>query len=74
MQTYDLEPKTHVIFKFDRQSSIKLKGGGVSLFVAIKVALKLREDLNLFEEEKEKLSQYGLKANRISKLRQRKKR
>ena len=42
------------MFRFDRQSSIKLKGGGVLLIIPRKLAPKLRENLNLFDEEKNK--------------------
>ena len=36
----------------DRQSAVKKKGGGVLLYIPVKLAPKLRPDLNLFDKEK----------------------
>ena len=70
LKLWDSEPKTHVMFRFDRQSSIKIKGDGVLLLILIKLAPKLR-DLNLFN--KKNVIQYGLNANRTLTLRVNKK-
>ena len=49
------------MFRYDRQSAVKKKGGGVLLYIPVKLAPKLRPDLNLFE--KKNMSQCGLSAN-----------
>ena len=58
---WNLHPKTHAMFRYDRQSAVKKKGGGVLLYIPVKLAPKLRPDLNLFE--KKNMSQCGLSAN-----------
>ena len=40
------------MFRYDRQSAVKKKGGGVLLYIPVKLAPKLRPDLNLFDKEK----------------------
>ena len=46
LKLWDLETKTHVMFRFDRQPSKKTKGCGVILFIPTKVAPKLRKVSN----------------------------
>ena len=43
---------SHAMFRYDRQSAVKKKGGGVLLYIPVKLAPKLRPDLNLFDKEK----------------------
>ena len=40
------------MFRYDRQSAVKKKGGGVLLYIPVKLAPKLRPDLNLSDKEK----------------------
>ena len=40
------------MLRYDRQSAVKKKGGGVLLYIPVKLAPKLRPDLNLFGKEK----------------------
>ena len=40
---WNLHPRTHAMFRYDRQSAVKKKGGGVLLYIP---------DLNLFDKEK----------------------
>ena len=49
---WNLHPRTHAMFRYDRQSAVKKKGGGVLLYIPVKLAPKLRPDLNLFDKEK----------------------
>ena len=49
---WNLHPRTHAMFRYDRQSAVKKKDGGVLLYISVKLAPKLRLDLNLFDEEK----------------------
>ena len=49
---WNLPPRTHAMFRYDRQSAVKKKGGGVLLYIPVKLAPKLRPDLNLFDKEK----------------------
>ena len=58
---WNLHPRTHAMIRYDRQSAVKKKGGGVLLYIPVKLAPKLRPDLNLFD--KENMSQCGLSAN-----------
>ena len=48
---WNLKPHTHVMCRYDGQSMLK-KSGGVFSDLPIKLALKLRDDLNLFNSEK----------------------
>ena len=45
-------PRTHAMFRYDRQSAVKKKGSGVLLYIPVKLAPKLRPDLSLFDKEK----------------------
>ena len=58
---WNLHPRTHAVFRYDRQSAVKKKGSGILLYIPVKLAPKLRPDLNLFD--KKKMSQCGLSAN-----------
>ena len=58
---WNFQPRTHAMFRYDRQSAVKKKGGGVLLYIPVKLAPKLRPDLNLFV--KKNMSQCGLSAN-----------
>ena len=49
---WNFQPRTHAMFRYDRQSAVKKKGGGVLLYIPVKLAPKLRPDLNLFDKEK----------------------
>ena len=49
---WNLHPRTHAMFRYDKQSAVKKKGGGVLLYIPVKLAPKLRPDLNLFDKEK----------------------
>ena len=49
---WNLHPRRHAMFRYDRQSAVKKKGGGVLLYIPVKLAPKLRPDLNLFDKEK----------------------
>ena len=49
---WNFQPRTHAMFRYDRQSALKKKGGGVLLYIPVKLAPKLRPDLNLFDKEK----------------------
>ena len=49
---WNLHPRTHAMFRYDRQSAVKKKGGGVLLYIPVKLAPKLRPNLNLFDKEK----------------------
>ena len=40
---WNLHPRTHAMFRYDRRSAVKKKGGGVLLYIP---------DLNLFDKEK----------------------
>ena len=40
------------MFRYYRQSAVKKKGGGVLLYIPVKLAPKLRPDLILFDKEK----------------------
>ena len=42
LKLWDLEPKRHVMFRFDRQPSKTLKYDGVLLIIPIKLVPKLR--------------------------------
>ena len=49
---WNLLPRTHAMFRYDRQSAVKKKGGGVLLYIPVKLAPKLRPDLNFFDKQK----------------------
>ena len=49
---WNLHPRTHAMFRYDRQSAVKKKGGGVLLYIPVKLAPKLRPDLIFFDKEK----------------------
>ena len=49
---WNLHPRTHAMFRYDRQSAVKKEGGGVLLYILVKLAPKLRPNLNLFDKEK----------------------
>ena len=51
MSLWNLEPHTHVIFKYDRHSVMK-KNGDVLLYIPVTLAPKSRDGLNLFNSEK----------------------
>ena len=49
---WNFQPRTNAMFRYDRQSAVKKKGVGNLLYIPVKLAPKLRPDLNSFYKEK----------------------